>query len=221
MLSGRCRVGRSAIHAKSSAWSTAGASPPVTLMHGPPAPPPNPPFHWVSGRRRGTVESTLRHAGRPGPGGIRGRRLALSRGLEMTVSFQPPVRQHHPADVYHQAWQLLEERDPRQAIALLDPAIAAEPGSTGLRTLRAWAYFQSAQLQRAEQELSGLVDDCPTDLWARYALGRVLERQSKYADALPHMRLAAVMSGDPEHEAGMLRVERRLAEVGGSYDDLT
>ena len=122
----------------------------------------------------------------------------------MTVSFQPPVRQHHPADVYHQAWQLLEERDPRQAIVLLDPAIAAEPGSTGLRTLRAWAYFQSAQL-----------------LWARYALGRVLERQSKYADALPHMRLAAVMSGDPEHEAGMLRVERRLAEVGGSYDDLT
>ena len=107
----------------------------------------------------------------------------------MTVSFQPPVRQHHPADVYHRAWQLLEERDPRQAIALLDPAIAAEPGSTGLRTLRAWAYFQSAQHQRAEQELSGLVDDCPTDLWARYALGRVLERESKYADALPHMRL--------------------------------
>jgi predicted Zn-dependent protease len=90
-----------------------------------------------------------------------------------------------------------------------------------LRTLRAWAYCQSAQLQRAEQELAGLVDDCPTDLWARYALGRVLERQSKYADALPHMRLAAVMSGDPEHEAGMLRVERRLAEVGGSYDGLT
>ena len=47
-----------------------------------------------------------------------------------------------------------------------------------------------------------LVDECPTDLWARYALGRVLERQSKFADALPHMRLAAVMSGDVEHEAG-------------------
>jgi hypothetical protein len=68
VLSGRCRVGRSAIHATSPAWSTAGASPPVTLMHRPPAPPPNPPFHWVSGRRRGTVESALRHAGRPGPG---------------------------------------------------------------------------------------------------------------------------------------------------------
>jgi hypothetical protein len=65
-----------------------------------------------------------------------------------------------------------------------------------------------------------LVDECPTDLWARYALGRVLERQSKFADALPHMRLAAVMSGDVEHEAGVLRVERRMAERSGSLDDL-
>ena len=137
------------------------------------------------------------------------------------MTFQPPSRSAHPADAYHQAWGLLEERDPRGAIALLDPAIEAEPESTSLRTLRAWAYFQSAQLRRAEEELSTLVDECPTDLWARYALGRVLERQSKFTDALPHMRLAAVMSGDPEHEAGMLRVERRIAEKVGSYDDLT
>ncbi len=136
------------------------------------------------------------------------------------MTFQPPTRSAHPADAYHRAWELLEERDPRGAIALLDPAIEAEPGSTGLRTLRAWAYFQSAQLRHAEEELSTLVEECPTDLWARYALGRVLERQSKFADALPHMRLAAVMSGDPEHEAGLLRVERRLAEKVGSYDDL-
>jgi predicted Zn-dependent protease len=143
------------------------------------------------------------------------------------MTFEPPAFDHsfgrqatHPADAYHRAWAFLEERDPRQAIALLDPAIDAEPDSTSLRTLRAWAYFQSAQLQRAEHELSGLVDECPTDVWARFALGRVLERQAKYADALPHMRLAAVMSGDAEHEAGVLRVERRLAESDGSYDDL-
>jgi predicted Zn-dependent protease len=137
------------------------------------------------------------------------------------MTFQPPTRSAHPADAYHRAWELLEERDPRGAIALLDPAIDAEPDSTSLRTLRAWAYFQSAQLRHAEAELATLVEECPTDLWARYALGRVLERQSKFTDALPHMRLAAVMSGDPEHEAGMLRVERRLAERVGSYDDLT
>jgi len=29
------------------------------------------------------------------------------------------------------------------------------------------------------------------------------------------------MSGDAEHEAGVLRVERRLAEVDGTLDSLT
>ena len=137
------------------------------------------------------------------------------------MTFQTPGRANHPADAYHRAWELLQDRSPRQAIEILDPAIETEPESTSLRTLRAWAYFQSAQLGKAEVELAELVEECPADVWARFALGRVLERQSRYADALPHMRLAAVMSGDPEHEAGVLRVERRIAESGGSsYDDL-
>ena len=137
------------------------------------------------------------------------------------AGFEAPARVNSPAYVYDEAWRLLEERAPREAIELLNPALEASPSSSGLRTLRAWAYFQSAQLRKAESDLVLLVDGCPTDLWARFALGRVLERQSKYGEALPHMRLAAAMSGDPEHEAGVLRVERRLAEVGGrSYDDL-
>lgn len=137
------------------------------------------------------------------------------------MTFQPPDRAHHPADVYHRAWELLEGRSPKQAIDILDHAIASEPASASLRTLRAWAYFQSAQLERAESELVTLVDENPSDVWARFALARVLERQSRYADALPHMRLAAVMSGDPEHEAGVLRVERLMVEQRGStYDDL-
>ena len=40
-------------------------------------------------------------------------------------------------------------------------------------------------------------------------------------DRFPHLRLAATMSGDPEHDVAVLRVERRLAETGEtSYDDL-
>jgi tetratricopeptide (TPR) repeat protein len=139
--------------------------------------------------------------------------------LDMPAFLAAPL-DPNPVDAYRQAWLLLQEREPRRAIALLDPAIAAEPESASLRTLRAWAFFQSAQLHRAETDLTRLVEDCPTDVWARFALGRVLERQSRYADALPHLRLAAVMSGDAEHEAGVLRVERRLAEADGSYDAL-
>jgi tetratricopeptide (TPR) repeat protein len=131
-----------------------------------------------------------------------------------------PHGDKHPADAYQQAWDLIEASAPLKAIEILNPALETEPGSASLRTLRAWAYFKSAQLGRAEADLVQLVEENPTDVWARFALGRVLERQSRYADALPHLRLAAVMSGDAEHEAGVLRVERRLAERHGSYDGL-
>jgi predicted Zn-dependent protease len=140
----------------------------------------------------------------------------------------PPVSPYSPyspmdsVERYHEAWRLLEEHQPRDAIAVLDPAVEEEPQSTSLRTLRAWAYFQSAHLTGAEADLRMIVEERPTDVWARFALGRTLERQSRLADALPHLRLAAVMSGDPEHETAVLRVERRLAERGErSFDDLT
>lgn len=138
----------------------------------------------------------------------------------MIVSPMPVPAGQHPAQAYRLAWELLEAAAPLEAIALLDPAIDSEPGSTSLRTLRAWAYFKSAQLARAEDDLLMIVEESPTDVWARFALGRVLERQSRYADALPHLRLAAVMSGDAEHEASVLRVERRLAETTGRLEDL-
>ncbi len=128
----------------------------------------------------------------------------------------------HPADAYQQAWDLLQASSPKKALEILAPALEVEPGSASLRTLRAWAYFQSAQLHKAEAELQTLVEESPTDVWARFALGRVIERQSRHAEALPHLRIAAAMSGDPEHEAGVLRCERKLAETGAlSYDDLT
>lgn len=123
---------------------------------------------------------------------------------------------------YRVAHDLLVRRAPAEALAVLEPALALDPTSSGLRTLRAWAYLLRAQLTKAEVELAGLVEEKPDDLWARHALGRALERQSRLADALPHLRLAAAMSGDPEHEVAVLRVERRLAEAGErSFDDLT
>jgi hypothetical protein len=47
-------------------------------------------------------------------------------------------------------------------------------------------------------------------VWARHALGRALERQSRDAEALPHLRLAAAMSGDPVHSAAADRVAARV-----------
>lgn len=115
---------------------------------------------------------------------------------------------------YRTAFDLLADRAPKEALEVLEPALEQEPDNTGLRTLRAWAYLMRAQLQKAEAELAQLVEENPSDDWAQHALGRCLERQSRYAEALPHLRLAAVMSGDPDHGLAALRVEQRLNRAG-------
>jgi predicted Zn-dependent protease len=117
---------------------------------------------------------------------------------------------HQPESAYRVAYDLLDRRDAHEAIEIIDDALAEDPRNTGLRTLRAWALMMRAQLQRAETELRDLVEETPDDVWSRHALGRVLERQSRLEEALPHLKLAAVMSGDIEHELAMLRVERML-----------
>jgi len=112
---------------------------------------------------------------------------------------------------YRTGYDLLSRRFPEQALDLIEPALADDPRNTGLRTLQAWAYLQRAQLQKAEGVLRGLVDDDPSDAWAQHALGRALERQSRYAEALGHLRLAAAMSDDWDHQAAAFRVEQQVA----------
>jgi predicted Zn-dependent protease len=120
----------------------------------------------------------------------------------------PGQRGHESA--YGVAFDLLARRAPVEALEVLEPALEEDPGNTGLRSLRAWAWMIRAQLGRAEAELRALVDENPSDDWAQHALGRVLERQGRGAEGLPHLRLAAAMSGDPEHEVAVLRVERQV-----------
>lgn len=131
-----------------------------------------------------------------------------------------PSQINDPAGAHRAAYDLLARRAPVEALGLIEPALAKDESNYGLRLLRAWAFLLRAQLRRAEDELRGLVEENPSDDWVRHALARSLERQSRFADALPHARLAAAMTGDPEHESTALRIERRLAEVSGTVGEL-
>ena len=65
-----------------------------------------------------------------------------------SVTFSPGFGAE--TSTYRTAHGLLASRAPREALELLDPAIAADPSDRGLRSLRAWAYLIRVQLQKAE-----------------------------------------------------------------------
>jgi Flp pilus assembly protein TadD len=124
-----------------------------------------------------------------------------------------PGSENRPESAYRTAHDLLARRAPAAALDVIEPALEQEPGNRGLRLLRAWAFLMRAQLVKATDELTELVEEDPSDTWARHALGRALERQSRLREALPHLRLAAAMSGDVEHELDALRVERMAGDL--------
>ena len=79
---------------------------------------------------------------------------------------------------------------PTEAARILAPVVEAEPANQAALELLARSYFGSAQLRPAEEALSTLVAMAPTNGWARRALARTLERQSRHEEASVHHRVA-------------------------------
>lgn len=94
---------------------------------------------------------------------------------------------------YRRAQDFLESGQPAEAARIVLPVVAAEPAASGPLELLARAYYDSAQLARAEEALRRLVDACPDDAWARFALARTLERQHRAAEAAEHRRVAEAL----------------------------
>ncbi len=84
----------------------------------------------------------------------------------------------------------LNMRQPTEAARILEAVVEAEPANESALELLARAYFDSAQLGRAEVALTRLVELAPANGWARRALARTLERQSRGAEATTHHRVA-------------------------------
>ncbi len=100
--------------------------------------------------------------------------------------------------------------DPSGAARYLVEAAEHAPRDRTVLTELALAHFQSAALGKAEGVLTALVDLDPSDGYARLLLGRTLSRQSRHAEALPQLRLAAAITRDPEVASEVARVEARV-----------
>ncbi|GGY40974.1 tetratricopeptide repeat protein [Streptomyces omiyaensis] len=100
------------------------------------------------------------------------------------------------ADRWSRAQLFFDAKEYRTAIRILRGLVAEHPDQTAQRLLLARAYYHSAQLKPAETELLAVLERDPVEHYARLMLGRTLERQGRAAEAAPHLRLAAAMSGE-------------------------
>lgn len=100
------------------------------------------------------------------------------------------------AERWTRAELLFEAKDYTGAAKLLAGVVAEHPNQTGPRLLLARAYYHSAQLRRAEEELREVVDRNPVEHYAHLMLGRTLQRQGRHDEAAPWLRMAAAFTGD-------------------------
>jgi Flp pilus assembly protein TadD len=85
---------------------------------------------------------------------------------------------------------------PTEAARILEPVVAAEPANQAALEMLARSYFASAQLRRAEEALTRLVALAPANGWARRALARTLERQSRPGEAVAHHRMVDALGAE-------------------------
>ena len=111
---------------------------------------------------------------------------------------------------YRRAVIFFDAGDPITAAKVLEPIVEAEPDRFDVRLLLARAYFHSAQLGRAEEQLRRLVELNPSDHYARFVLGRTLERAHRPTEALPHLRMAAAMHPSEEYADAVRRAEGKV-----------
>ncbi|TWE30378.1 tetratricopeptide repeat protein [Prauserella muralis] len=107
--------------------------------------------------------------------------------------------------------EVLVRRRPLDALKVLQPVLEAEPDKPSVQLLAGRAYFHSAQLNRAERALTKVVELDPSDHYARFVLGRTLQRLGRLVEALAQLRMASAMNPVPEYQDAIGQVTARLA----------
>ncbi|MET7974319.1 MULTISPECIES: tetratricopeptide repeat protein [Streptomyces] len=97
---------------------------------------------------------------------------------------------------WERAQARFEAKDYAGAAKLLAAVVEEVPEQTGPRLLLARAYYHSAQLRRAEEQLREIIDRDPVEHYAHLMLGRTLERQARHDEAAPWLRMAAAFTGE-------------------------
>ncbi|TNC29557.1 tetratricopeptide repeat protein [Amycolatopsis alkalitolerans] len=113
-------------------------------------------------------------------------------------------------EAFRQAEALVENRRPLDALRALQPVLDAEPDKPSVQLLAGRAYFHSAQLRHAEQAFTRVLELDPSDHYARFVLGRTLQRLGRLVEALGQLRMAWAMNPVPEYQDALSEVNARV-----------
>jgi predicted Zn-dependent protease len=112
---------------------------------------------------------------------------------------------------FRRAEMLIARNRPLDALQALGPVLADHPDHVSVQLLAGRAYLNSAQLHRAEEAFARVVDLDPADHYARFALGKALQRQGRLAEAHAQLKMAAAMDPRPEYQEALGELRVRLA----------
>jgi Flp pilus assembly protein TadD len=108
-------------------------------------------------------------------------------------------------DLFQQGRKHLRSGMPAQATVALEKAKKREPDKASIREALGIAYFRTQRWQEAEREFRAMLELAPTDDYAHYALGRVLEKQGRDHEANGHYKLANSLSPGTAHYESRIR----------------
>jgi len=114
---------------------------------------------------------------------------------------------------FRRAEMLLSDRRPLDALQALTPVVESQPNDASVHLLAGRAYLDSAQLKRAEEAFCKVLELDPSDHYARFALGKSLQRQGRLGEALAQLKMAVVMDPRPEYQEALGEVRARIATL--------
>jgi Flp pilus assembly protein TadD len=116
-------------------------------------------------------------------------------------------------DLFQQGRAHLRSGMPAQATVALEKAKKREPDKASIREALGIAYFRIQRWEEAEAEFRAVLELSPTNDYAHYALGRVLEKRGRSHEANGHYKLAnSLRPGKPAYQS-------RIRDLGDEKDE--
>ncbi|GAA1841651.1 tetratricopeptide repeat protein [Pseudonocardia ailaonensis] len=112
---------------------------------------------------------------------------------------------------FRRAERLLADKRPLDALQAIAPCLESQPNDASVHLLAGRAYLDSAQLQKAEAAFLRVLELDPADHYARFALGKALQRQGRLGEAKGQLQMATVMDPRPEYQEALGEVRARIA----------